>query len=82
MTETRSPYDASTPRRPGLRASREMWNSLTRREIFAAMAMQGLLGNNELLQVFPEDSQGYADLGEACCRIADALIAELDRNKP
>lgn len=53
---------------------------LTKREYFAAMAMQGFITNSQIL-----DECGYRDLDpqEACAQIAikqaDALIAELEK---
>ncbi len=46
---------------------------LTKRELFAAMAMQGFLSNKGHATHFnPEDDAKY------CIRIADALLAELE----
>lgn len=51
---------------------------LTKREYFAAMAMQGILSNPGLN---PEKRGGAARewLSEVSCKVADALIAELNR---
>jgi len=50
---------------------------LTRRELFAALVMQGFMANKERPQYFnaPDDA-------EWCTRMADALIAELDKGAP
>lgn len=47
---------------------------LTKRELFAAMAMQGILAN-------PEITKNHKDLNieQAAIKCADALIAELNR---
>ena len=44
---------------------------LTKRELFAAMAMQGILAGN--------DEYGGRKLAEVAVGFADALIAELDK---
>lgn len=52
---------------------------LSKRELFAAMAMQGILANPS---TFPK--QGYAFAGEVCDHavlFADYLLAELDGSR-
>ena len=53
------------------------WGSdgLTKRELFAAMAMQGFIANKERPQYFkPIDDAAY------CVKLADALLAALQEN--
>lgn len=48
---------------------------LTKRELFAAMAMQGFLSNKgHATHFLPEDDAAY------CIRIADALLATLAKD--
>lgn len=47
---------------------------LTKREIFAAMAMQGLLSSPE-----PENAPGAGDVAHVAVMYADALIKELGK---
>ena len=52
----------------------------TKREIFAAMAMQGLIGNSENLRFFNEKkipaAEVRAGIAKTAVQFADALIAE------
>lgn len=48
---------------------------MTKRELFAAMAMQGLLTNREHKHRIIEEDTEY------CVRIADALLIELAKEK-
>ena len=58
-------------------ADGNLHGGLTKREHFAAMAMQGLLSHNG--PWFP-DHQGTKNLlATAACKYADALIAELNK---
>jgi hypothetical protein len=45
---------------------------LTKRELFAAMALQGLLAD-------PYSTQEFADMASMSVQVADALIAELSK---
>ena len=47
---------------------------LTKRELFAAMALQGAMGNNELLMHFAENG---LEVEHYCLRAADALLIAL-----
>ena len=51
-------------------------NGLTRRELFAAMAMPAII---RLSDYDPPDSPANVDVVAKAVRYADALIAELDR---
>ena len=61
----------------------ERYAGLTKREHFAAMAMQGFLANAwqaETLDSLGEcSSQQMATVAEASCVMADALLAELEK---
>lgn len=48
------------------------YKGLTKREYFAAVAMQGLCGNTDI-------SMGVKDLGDWALKQADALIAALNK---
>jgi methyl coenzyme M reductase beta subunit len=50
---------------------------LTKREYFAAMAMQGLLANNFMIDVINEHSNEW--IAQSSVSIADALIQELNK---
>jgi hypothetical protein len=52
------------------------YDGLTRRELFAAMAMQGILSACPTTVEFPS-----ANTAQEATRRADALIAELDKSK-
>ena len=62
-------------------------HGLTKRELFAAMAMQGVIGNATLAKVL---NQGAAEFGKDAAgftaqlarEFADALIAELSKEQP
>lgn len=55
---------------------------LTKREQFAAMAMQGLLsGNNADCGLYETSAEWVKNLTEASVEFADALLAELERTK-
>jgi hypothetical protein len=47
-------------------------SGLTKREFFAAMALQGLLAD-------PYSTQEFADMASMSVQVADALIAELSK---
>lgn len=49
---------------------------LTKREMFAMAAMQGLLGAN-----INWNKTGFDDVGHDAVKCADALLAELERTK-
>lgn len=53
------------------------FGGLTKRELFAAMAMQGILANPELVRVYTEEIQ----IMRSAVNEADALIAELDKER-
>ena len=58
-------------------------DGLTKREYFAAMAMQGLLANSEWMRNYKGEKylmEGYI-LGEVSVKSADALIKALNENK-
>lgn len=50
---------------------------LTKRELLAAMAMQGMSGNNSVFE-----GVGAAFVAEAAVEMADALLAELAKEPP
>ena len=52
---------------------------LTKRELFAAMAMQGLLSDNDYSPYTLRNGDYINTLGEQCVKYADALIAELNK---
>ena len=57
---------------------------LTKREYFAAKAMQAILGNNLALEGIISGNNKdavafYAGLGKVSCIVADALIKELEK---
>lgn len=56
---------------------------LTKREHFAAMAMQGLLASCESSVVFQthRDDGGRASIAELACRHADMLLEVLEREQ-
>jgi len=56
---------------------------LTKREYFAAMAMQGLLSNPEWMKVYNGDKYLMQStiLSEVSIISADALLTELDKTK-
>ena len=54
-------------------------NGLTKRELFAAMAMQGLLSDNDYSPYTLRNGDYINTLGEQCVKYADALIAELNK---
>ena len=55
---------------------------LTKREQFAAMAMQGLLsGNNADCDLYETSADWVKNLTEASVEFSDALLAELERTK-
>ena len=55
-----------------------LYNGLTKREMFAMAAMQGILASltNDTDDISPEN------LARSAIRNADALLAELERRKP
>lgn len=64
------------------RATQNMWTGLTKREYFAAMAMQGLLSG---LGFVEKDGQvgliSHEELAKPSVDYADALLAELEKEK-
>tara|TARA_R110000772_G_scaffold4094_2_gene14446 strand:- start:3000 stop:3221 length:222 start_codon:yes stop_codon:yes gene_type:complete len=52
------------------------YDGLTKRELFAAMAMQGLLAGHDEARVY-EGEPGPKNTAIDAIRVADALIAEL-----
>lgn len=56
---------------------------LTRRDLFAAMAMQGLISSPEYIllmaKVFPDPNDAAQATAEGAVKHADALIAELEK---
>ncbi|MDR2207150.1 MAG: hypothetical protein LBE36_13460 [Flavobacteriaceae bacterium] len=54
----------------------ERWNGgLTKREYFAAMAMQGMT------MFIPEYKGCFADIAKDCIKLADAILEELSKNE-
>lgn len=49
-------------------------SNLTKRELFAAMAMQGIIANSEM---FRQAGSSPPNIAEHAVRCADALLAEL-----
>lgn len=62
-----NPWDFFATRKPRLAS-----DGLTKRELFAAMAMQGLLSD-------PNYNETPTRMAASCVRAADALIAELSK---
>lgn len=60
-------------------AGADSWNQpgLTKREYFAAMALQGILANAD--QVFVKAQ--FTDIGEMAVQAADALLKALNENE-
>lgn len=55
---------------------------LTRREYFAALAMQGLLANTEQWKyIFKNELDAHAQISGLSREFSDALIAELSKEK-
>ena len=54
---------------------------LTKREIFAAMALQGLLSDTRIADGFSDIKKFKEHLAEASVGYADALLAELAKGK-
>lgn len=48
------------------------WHGLTKRELFAAMAMQGVISN-------PESSGSFETFAKEAVRYADALLKEMEK---
>lgn len=59
-------------------------DGLTKREHFAAMAMQGFLSNSMYSKILQgnNDEPVPSYLAELSVNIADALLAELEKSKP
>jgi len=53
-------------------------SGLTKREYFAAMAMQGLIGNNESMKNLEASGTNFIEIA---VQAADALIAELNKEQ-
>lgn len=62
----------------GQQIVREQFSGLTKRELFAAMAMQGLCANTELMDGNPTAFTAAADIA---VYQADALLAALKRTQ-
>lgn len=66
------------------------YHGLTKREIFAAMALQGMLSNGFMPDLVtddccpenPDGTRAEWNYPKAAVQLADALIAELNRVKP
>ena len=56
-------------------------NALTKREHFAAMAMQGLLSNSSAKIIEPITEKGLKSYCDDSVKLADALIKALNENK-
>ncbi|BES59846.1 hypothetical protein [Dysgonomonas capnocytophagoides] len=57
-------------------------HGLTKRELFAAMAMQGLLGNQDMILTtmrVSDDDNLFVSLSKAAVEISDTLIQELNK---
>lgn len=67
----------------GDRRNQVSGGGLTKRELLAAMAMQGLLANVQLPLLMNNHSQvpAYEQIGHIALKNADALIAELEKSK-
>lgn len=52
------------------------FGGLTKRELFAAMAMQGLVTNTEVAGMI-----GHQEIIVGAVKLADALLAELEKGK-
>jgi hypothetical protein len=81
------PFEETTPRQKTCRSCKVTVRNLqafTKRERIAAMALQGLLANPNVVQYTPGDSAVHEkDHLEAYARVkADALLAELAKEKP
>ena len=57
----------------------EITRGLTKREYFAAMAMQGILNNSDMVSNKDENSLTWAS--DAAIKFADALLNHLSQNK-
>lgn len=55
---------------------------LTKRELFAAMAMQGMLSNSDTLNTIDKQGHGYIRVCENSVIYADALISKLRKEGP
>jgi len=64
----------------------DVYTGLTKREYFAAKAMQGLLSNPQIKRPHPENGdmeKQYTEFSNIAVEYADALLAELEKtNKP
>jgi hypothetical protein len=60
-------------------------NGLTKREYFAALAMQGMLCNPRITELMgsniKKEEDQYAFIVESSTKMSDALIAELNKEK-
>ena len=65
---------------PAFPQSQEIYGGLSTRQLFAAMAMQGLIGSD---RVSPEHSPVWPDsvVAARAVAMADALIAELNKTE-
>lgn len=54
---------------------------LSKRELFAAMAMQGLLGTEEKYHWFYSREEAYPGIASYAVMHADALLAELEKKE-
>ena len=57
-------------------------NGLTKREQFAAMAMQTVLGKYDPYEYGDFDSSNYEETARNAVGLADALLKELDKDQP
>lgn len=55
---------------------------ITKRELFAAMAMQGFVSANDYPHVMLGGGHHLVDFAAASVRIADALLAQLEKDSP
>jgi hypothetical protein len=54
---------------------------LTKREYFAALAMQGLLSNPNIRRPNHDDENGHKEFANVCLQYADGLLKELDNTE-
>lgn len=60
---------------PGANHRESLVNGLSKREYFAAMAMQGMIAGSQGLDISPQE------FAQSSVELADALIVELNKDK-
>lgn len=53
---------------------------LTKREYFAAMAMQGMITNPTILRPNIDNKEEHLEFSRVCLQYADSLLKQLDNN--